>query len=137
MSAPQAADRTMRTRSLPLDVHALREEFPITRNYNFLNHASAAPLPRRTVAAMQAYLDHQQRNSYVRGGYGARVEHIRRTAARMINAKPDEIAFTKSTAEGICFVANGLKWNAGDNVVTTAVEFPSNMYTCPNMQSRR
>jgi selenocysteine lyase/cysteine desulfurase len=119
-----------------LDVAALREEFPITRNYNFLNHASAAPLPRRVLAAMQEYLDHQHRNSYVRGGYGAKVEYARRAAARMINAKPDEIAFTKSTAEGICFVANGLKWNTGDNVVTTAVEFPSNRYPWMNLQAR-
>ena len=54
-----------------MDFKAIREEFPITRNYNFLNHASVAPLPRRAVAAVQDYLEHQAGNSYVRAGYRA------------------------------------------------------------------
>ena len=58
-----------------MDVSALREEFPITRNYNFLNHASVAPLPRRAVGAVREYLEHQLNNSYVRGGYRRKVEH--------------------------------------------------------------
>ena len=32
--------------------------------------------------------------------------------------------------------SSNLKWNAGDNIVTTAVEFPSNMYPWMNLQSR-
>ena len=119
-----------------MDIEALREEFPITRNYNFLNHASVAPLPRRAVAAIQDYLVQQQDAAYVHSGQVRKVEHVRRLAADLIGAKPDEIAFTKNTAEGICFVANGLKWNAGDNIVTTAVEFPSNMYPWLNLQTR-
>jgi selenocysteine lyase/cysteine desulfurase len=119
-----------------MDTTALREEFPITRNYNFLNHASVAPIPKRAAEAMTQYLTQQQEGSYVKARYGRQVAHARRTAAELIGAKPDEVAFTKSTSEGICFVANGLKWNAGDNIVTTAVEFPSNMYPWMNLQSR-
>ncbi len=119
-----------------MDLKAIREEFPITRNYNFMNHASAAPLPRRTVEAVQSYLQQQHERCYVAGGYRKKVEQVRLAAAELIGAKPDEIAFVKSTAEGISFVANGLKWNAGDNIVTTSVEFPSNMYPWMNLQSR-
>ena len=119
-----------------MNLQAIREEFPITQNYIFLNHASVAPLPTSTVGAIEDYLHHQQDNSYVRGGYGHKVDHARRLAADLIGASPDEVAFTKSTSEGISFVANGLKWNAGDNIVTCAVEFPSNMYPWMNLQSR-
>lgn len=119
-----------------MDLQAIREEFPITRHYNFMNHAAVAPLPRRAVEAMQAYLTQQHEKAYVHAGYRKRIEQTRLEAAELIGAKPDEIAFVKSTAEGICFVANGLKWNAGDNIVTTSVEFPSNMYPWMNLQSR-
>ncbi len=122
--------------STSLDLAMLREEFPITRNYNFMNHASVGPLPRRTAAAMQAYLEHQMQNSYLKGGYDKKIEEVRYQAARFIGAQPEEIAFVKNTSEGLSFVANGLKWNAGDNIVTTAVEFPSNMYPWMNLQVR-
>ncbi len=118
-----------------MDIEALREEFPITRNYSFMNHASVAPLPRRTVEAVKGYLKRQHERSYV-GGYSNIVEQVRASAAELINASPAEVAFVKGTSEGISFVANGLKWNAGDNIVTTSVEFPSNMYPWLNLRSR-
>ena len=31
-----------------------RDEFPVTQNLIYLNHAAVAPLPRRAAAAMQA-----------------------------------------------------------------------------------
>ncbi len=118
-----------------MDLKALREEFPITRNYSFMNHAAVAPLPRRTVEAVKEYLKRQNERSYV-GGYRNIIEQVRASAAELINASPSEVAFVKGTSEGICFVANGLKWNAGDNIVTTSVEFPSNMYPWMNLRSR-
>jgi selenocysteine lyase/cysteine desulfurase len=53
-------------------------------------------------------------------------ELFREAAARMINAGPDEIAILKNTSEGLSFVAEGLAWHRGENVVTTDLEFPSN-----------
>ena len=119
-----------------MDLQAIREEFAITRNYCFMNHASVAPLPRRSVDAIQSYLQQQHEKSYVEAGYRKKVEQVRTLTARLINAAPDEIALVKNTTEGISFVANGLKWNPGDNIVTTSVEFPSNMYPWMNVQSR-
>ncbi len=46
----------------------------------------------------------------------------------MINAQRSEIAFIKNTSEGIATVANGIDWKPGDRIVTTAVEYPANMY---------
>ena len=119
-----------------MDLQAIREEFAITRNYSFMNHASVAPLPRRSVEAIQSYLQQQHEKSYVEAGYRKKVEQVRTLTAQLINAAPDEIALVKNTTEGISFVANGLKWNPGDNIVTTSVEFPSNMYPWMNVQSR-
>ncbi len=111
-----------------MDWNLLRDEFPITRNYNFLNHAASAPLCRRAAEAMRRYVTHAEDCSYLRGGFFKQVERVRQQAAELIHANADEIAFTKNTSEGISFVANGLHWQSGDNVVISNAEFPANVY---------
>jgi cysteine desulfurase/selenocysteine lyase len=45
----------------------------------------------------------------------------------LINApSPDDIALVKNTSEALSFVAYGLDWRAGDNIVSSNEEFPSN-----------
>jgi selenocysteine lyase/cysteine desulfurase len=64
------------------------------------------------------------------------LEHVRRTSASLINADPEEVTFVKNTTEGIGWVANGLNWNTGDNVVSTDIEFPANVYPWMALKSR-
>lgn len=118
-----------------MDVFEVREEFPITRNYNFMNHAAVAPISRRAAAAMQHYAEQVRDHAYIGGGFYRHAEKVRRAAARLLGALPEEITFVKNTSEGIAFVANGLKWNTGDNVVITNVEFPANVYPWMNLQA--
>ena len=40
----------------------------------------------------------------------------------------ERIAFMLSAAEGMGWLARGLDWREGDNVVTTNLEFPSVAY---------
>ena len=54
--------------------------------------------------------------------------------AEFIGARPDEIAFMKSTPDGLNAVANGLSWKPGDNVVTADIEFPANVYPWMNLR---
>jgi selenocysteine lyase/cysteine desulfurase len=42
----------------------------------------------------------------------------------------------KNTTQGILIAANGIDWQAGDNVVTTAVEFPANVYPWWSLKER-
>lgn len=119
-----------------MDWDRLREEFTITRNYNFQNHAAVSPICRRAATAARRCLELSEQNAYLGSGFYQHAEHVRQLAAELINANPDEVTFIKNTTEGINFVANGLVWKSGDNVVTTNVEFPSNMYPWQNLQSR-
>ncbi len=111
-----------------MDWEALRDEFPITRNYNFQNHAAVAPISRRAAQAAQTYLTQSQDTGYLEGHFYRHADRVRAQIARLINAKSDEVTFCKNTSEGLSLVANGLSWNNGDNIVTTNVEFPANMY---------
>ncbi len=119
-----------------MDWEALRDEFPITRNFNFQNHAAVAPLSRRAAEAMRRYVAHCEQNSYLRGNFYKQADMVRQSCARLINAKPDEVTFIKNTSEGLSMVANGLNWRNGDNVVSTSVEFPANVYPWQALAAR-
>ncbi len=114
-----------------------RSEFPVTKNYIYLNHAGIAPLSRRVRNAMVAFAQDATGNGAVNAEDWAETAEICRTqAAKLINAAPTEIAFMKNTSQGILIAANGMQWRAGDNVVTTAVEFPANVYPWWSLKER-
>ncbi|MFQ5413712.1 MAG: aminotransferase class V-fold PLP-dependent enzyme [Phycisphaerae bacterium] len=122
--------------SIVMDWQALRDEFPITRNFNFQNHAAAAPLSRRAADAAREYLKYAEHNAYVQGGFFQHADRVRGLVAELINAKSDEVTFTKNTSEGLSFVANGLSWSTGDNIVSTSAEFPANVYPWQALRAR-
>jgi len=64
------------------------------------------------------------------------VEEIRQLSATLIGADEDEIAFVQNTTAGISLVAEGFPWEKGDNIVTLANEFPSNLYPWMNLADR-
>ena len=119
-----------------MEISQPREVFPITRNYNFLNHAGVAPLCRPAAEAMERYARETCDYASVRTDFYKEAEQVRRWAAELINATPEEVTFVKNTTEGLGWVANGLAWSSGDNVVTTNVEFPANVYPWMGLQSR-
>ena len=70
------------------------------------------------------------------GKWYQQAEQVRKSAARLINADPTEIAFVKNTSEGLALVANGLAWKPGDEIISTAVEYPANVYPWMDLQQR-
>jgi selenocysteine lyase/cysteine desulfurase len=121
-----------------IDWDSVREaEFPVTRNWAYFDHAAVAPLPRRSVSALREWSESQETDGVVRWPeWAERVERIRDEAARLLSANRDEIAFVASTTQGISLVAEGFPWKDGDNVVTSADEFASNIYPWMNLASR-
>lgn len=105
----------------------LRALFPVTRNVVYFNHAAVGPLSIRAYEAMKKFIADQRDHGALhwRTWY-AEYDQLRESAARLINAGPDEIAILKNTSEGLSFVAEGFRWQRGNNVITTDLEFPSN-----------
>src|SRR5258708_13468840 len=101
--------------------------FPVTRNLVYVNHAALGPLSVPAAEAMEgAVRDQRDFGALHWRTWYAEYDRFREAAARLIAAQPGEIAILKNTSEGISFVAEGLRWRAGDNVITTDLEFPSN-----------
>ena len=114
-----------------------RAEFPVTENYIYMNHAGVAPLSCRVRDAMTAFVEDATVHGAVHVEIWAEMaEECRVAAARLLNADAAEIAFMKNTTQGILLAANGIDWCAGDNVVTTAVEFPANVYPWWSLKER-
>jgi cysteine desulfurase / selenocysteine lyase len=114
-----------------------REEFPVTKELIYLNHAAVSPLCRRASEAMKALTDDATRfGSLHYDKWIAAYAGLRRAAARLINASPEEIAIVKNTSEGISTVAVGMEWRAGDRVIAFREEFPSNFYPWARLEAK-
>lgn len=114
-----------------------RDEFPVTRELIYLNHAAVAPLCRPAADAMKQLAD--DASHYGSLHYDKWLEAysgLRRAAAKLINASPAEIAIVKNTSEGIATVAQGFKWNPGDRVIVFDEEFPANYYPWLRLEAR-
>ena len=103
-------------------------EFPVLGHGDFFNHAGVCPIPKAGADALRRYARQAETVAYVDTGWHRDIALLRASAAAMMNASKEEVAFVKNTSEGISIVATGVDWNAGDRVVTTAVEYPANVY---------
>lgn len=120
-----------------MEIDRIRELFPVTKGYIYMNHAAVSPLPAPVREAMERHLADVSEHGTARWKeWEEAVEGGRALAARLLGCGPDEIAFLKNTSEGIAAVANGLDWQPGDNVVLPAVEFPANVYPWLNLARR-
>ena len=114
--------------SAPLST-AYRNEFPVTEQLVYLNHAAVAPLCRRAADAMNWLADDSLHfGSLHYDKWMACYDGLRSATARLINAQPGEIAIVKNTSEGIATIALGLNWKAGDRIVAFKEEFPANYF---------
>ena len=114
-----------------------REQFPVTENYIYMNHAGIAPLSVRARDAMREFLNDATDDGAIHSeDWATTAEACRQSAAKLIRANPSEIAFMKNTTQGILLAANGIDWREGENVVTTAVEFPANVYPWWSLRER-
>jgi cysteine desulfurase/selenocysteine lyase len=104
-----------------------RNEFPVARDKIFLAHAGVCPLPRRvadaiTECAQQSALGDQE--AFVL----RRLDDARKLGAQLLNCQPDEIALVGPTSLALSFVAAGLKFRRGDNILIYHDDYPSNVY---------
>ena len=114
-----------------------REQMPIVGKWTFLDHAACSPLTGPAHDAMVRWLaEATEQGGTAWLGWHERLQQVRARAAEMIGAGADEIALVRSTTEGITFIAEGIPWRDGDNVVVPADEFPSNQYAWMNLAAR-
>lgn len=109
-------------------MNAIIDEFPQADDIHYLNHAAVAPWPARTARAVERFA--RENISTGARDYPQWLEterRLRERLARLLNAPSRaDIALVKNTSEALSFVAFGLDWRAGDQVIISTEEFPSN-----------
>jgi cysteine desulfurase/selenocysteine lyase len=107
---------------------SIDSEFPLREDLIHLNHAAVGPWPQRTTEAVCRFAEENTRQGSKRYLQWLEVEdHLREQIRDLINApSQDDIALLKNTSEALSVVAFGLPWQAGDNIVISNEEFPSN-----------
>lgn len=105
-----------------------QHEFPVTREKVYLGHAGVCPLPRRVSERIQETARHGMLDDQEEGFARGRIQRVRELAARLIGAQKDEIALVGPTSLALSFVAAGLPWRRGDNLLVYQEDYPSNVY---------
>ena len=121
---------------MPMDVQldknwwqAFRDHMSVVEHWVYMDHASVAPLLDPAADAMRSWIcSVSEQGAADWSLWRKRVESAREAAATMLGAAVRDVGVIRNTTEGVNIVAGGLPWQAGDNVVTFAGEFPSNVF---------
>ena len=118
-----------------------RSDFPIAETQTYLNSAGWHPMPAASARAMKAYVDYKNTGRIDSKEVDpsipvpemfarlTRSKEVKEQFAKLINAKPAEIAYVQSTMAGESIVAGGLGLpKSGGNVVTDALHFEGSLY---------
>ena len=110
----------------PLD---LRAAIPALEHCTYFNTGASGPTPRPVVERATAFLEHHAFDAPAGDGpytvaFDA-MEAAREVIAGHVGARPVDVAFTRSTADGINLVAGAIDWQPGDVIVRTDLEHPA------------
>jgi selenocysteine lyase/cysteine desulfurase len=120
-----------------VDVATFREEFEVSREWSYLNHAAIGPFPRRTVEAVKRWAEgFAMGSSFFGPEREALPGQTAELIARMAGGRPDMVAWVPSLADGMNLLAHGLDCRPGDNIVMPVEEFPSVVYPFLNLTTR-
>lgn len=104
----------------------IRSLFPVTRFHIYFNHASNGPLSLPARKALVADLELYSRQAdYDLPEYFTRLDRARNAVAGLVNADPEEIAFTPSTSYGLYIALRNLSLGRGDQVLVMDEVFPT------------
>ena len=108
---------------------ALRlREFPVARETAYLAHAAVCPLPacaRDAVSDYAAACTGGDQEDFVPTNL---LRDTRQLAANLLGAELREIAMVGPTSLGLSFIAQGIDWQPGDNIIVHGDDYPSNVY---------
>jgi selenocysteine lyase/cysteine desulfurase len=105
-----------------------RHEFPVVREKIYLAHGGDCPLPRRVSEAIATYARQATMGDQESFIYPAILSTGRERAARLLQCQAEEVAFVGPTSLALSFIASGLKFRRGDNILIYFDDYPSNVY---------
>ncbi|HLL72382.1 MAG TPA: aminotransferase class V-fold PLP-dependent enzyme [Pyrinomonadaceae bacterium] len=111
-----------------IDWQLVRRDFPVTERLAYLNSAGAGPVSRASQeAATRFYQETLETGDRHWFDWLERRERARASIAGLINAEPEEIAFTINTSTGMNLIVDALEGRG--EVISCKLEFPVSTVT--------
>jgi len=115
-----------------MDINRIRQDFPLTDEVMYLDNASTSLSPRQVLDAMFEYETHYRAN------VGRGVHRLSQIAGQLywdahetvntfINGKDGTPVFVRNCTEAINMVARGIRFESGDEIITTVTDHHSNL----------
>lgn len=115
-------------------IRELIERMEIESDIINFDNAALSYMPKPVLDALHGYNLRRNVMGPEYSSYWDTTEEVRTLCARKIGAEPEEIFFIQNTSMGLNFIAKALKLSAGDNVIISDMEFPSNVYPWLNLE---
>ena len=142
---PQQVEASENTRGLikqkekkvELDIHTIRQEFPLVNEVVYLNTGTVGISPKPVAEQMLQTIER-----FEVGGQTAWAEseagmnESRKCFAALLGVSPLEIAFTRNATDGVNLVTNGIAWHQGDEVLLSDQEHPAMLFPWTHIQQR-
>ena len=103
----------------------MRDLFLLDPNLTFLNHGSFGACPREVLDDQRRWQLDMERNpvDFLGRRSGALLQHARHVLAQYLGAQTPDLVFVPNTTTGVNTVAQSLALQAGDEVLTTNLEY--------------
>lgn len=111
-----------------IDIDRIRANTPAVARLIYLHNAGAALMPIPVVEAVKRHIDLEAEI----GGYAAgqresdRLQAVYGSVARLVNARPDEIALTENATAAWQMAFYALPFREGDRILTAEAEYAAN-----------
>ena len=121
-----------------INLHAIRADIPALSNLIHFNNAGTSLMPAPVYATYLEYLEQEQnRGAYeVANQRAGDTDNFYQQTAKMIHCTADEIAFCESATRAWQSFFYSLKFQPGDQVVTTQLDYGSNFVGYIHQQQR-
>ncbi len=112
-----------------VDWPKIRAEFPVLKEWVYLNSATFGPVPTCAVEAALGHFRRRDEQAILDFlDWFEDADRVRQKAAKLIGAAPDDIAFIPNAGAALGWLLPGIDWRRGDRILTLSHEFPNNLY---------
>jgi len=126
----------MKLESIVNDESTRRAMFPVAAKEIYLAHAGVAPITAAARDAIRRFADDGAEQLPESPWVWQQFKDCRKLAGDLIGATEHEIALVGPTSFGLNLVAQGLDWNAGDQVIYYEDDYPANVYAWMELRRR-
>ncbi|RZK90104.1 MAG: aminotransferase class V-fold PLP-dependent enzyme, partial [Pedobacter sp.] len=121
-----------------IDIDQIRKDTLGCTDKTFLNSAGSSLMPKTVLEKMTAYLREEEQF----GGYAVATKQAEilnefySETAKLINCKPQNIAFTTSATDAYAKALASIPFKSGDSIITTDDDYVANQITLISLQKR-